>query len=179
MLSERRGWLAAFNYKDARRKISSTLDHMLKQLPSVLGLAKVIAPNEIAGLENDRALFLDTTLVESVSYTCQPLSPGGHAFSASADAFQTLEVLLAKARSLGVSVRKNGDTVSDALGELAVVSGKYLPKSDIEALRHFEARGGNLYYLGTVPAYDEDLTTIGMRVRGREIPSHWDFARCN
>lgn len=165
VLNDRRGWLAAFDYKWCREVALQALRSEIAKLPSAAPLADLFAADEsgssLPSTGSAWGIAFEATLLEVPRRgACFPFAPGGNITELAANAFRLWEYFADHAgrdgRDLTLLPLWRAETLS--LPPLAVVvSGKYLSQAAFHALaEHLEAGGGIFFPLG-LPQYDERM----------------------
>jgi hypothetical protein len=168
VLTERRPWLAAFEYKWALQHAEAVLTKRIGELGEMHGLDDILENNPPFGVitpapvSGDTEVLMDGTLLGESSLGTFPWAPDGYLKGAAVLTFRLGQYLEHHAKSEGVCFRvlpfQHALTLQSKAA--AVVCGKYLSATHRNLLDAFVAAGGQLFFPFGLPQYDERMTHL-------------------
>ena len=161
VLSDKRPWLAAFDFKRARQAWLSHLFGELSRRQAVeplLDRLKLLIPQNNKWTPTGTKAFLsslvcDEVPLEKLLNRAAPLAPGGHPLLSSIFSARLFSAAIERCEAIGLTVEKTESLVK------VVLCSRFLSKNDHEKLsQHLEA-GGHIYFPMQTPHYDETLSS--------------------
>jgi hypothetical protein len=172
VLSERRNWLFAYDYKWCRETLLKKLKSQWQELSSVRQLGDRFSfqdscTESVGKPENHPVFIYDPILIEdSGNGTHQPFSPGAFINPSAVQAYRLLEYLryhVDQTEFLFEPLTSN-ITQFPRSSLLVLICGKYLAKDSQHSLVEFAQKGGNILFPFGLPQYDEQMESLEWKV---------------
>lgn len=187
-LNDKRPWHAAFDYKRLRARVFRTLESDIQALPeaSVLGpILKFVSPR-VYDQEGTApfTLRMDPTLLEvSPSRHAAPCTPMRLVSPQAVQTYRLWEWI--RSNALSASRCSVGYGLIDSMPKhpeklQVILCGKYLSRENAKRLLSSLAAGVDLFFLYTLPTYDEKLQPIQwgnsphLHAPAKEVPASWE-----
>ena len=168
-LCDRRPWLAAFDYKWARRRLLDEIRESVARLASNSPLSDIFTAEERPPIYSssstlDWGLCLDGVAMEPFSHgRIFAFTPAGFINQPFVHSFRLGEYLAQRCASEKIPFdllpvfKKDRELPRRRLS--AVVCGKYLTQASYAAIRAFLEGGGKVFFPYGLPHYDQDMQT--------------------